>query len=182
MKPREYGMILVALLAVSAALWGWFHPHVVNVPGPRVMEYSTVEVPKPYAVITRQTMTVEKIVVMEKVEIVEKEKWPAWFTGDPNQQLTAIGIVQPWRGKTECASVINVQSGVSQIVIKPLPVPLFGFDNTMRAGFTVGLGYEAHAEWSFARIGSLFVVARGQYAQNGADRAMVAGVGVNYEW
>jgi hypothetical protein len=173
---------IVAVIALSAALWGYYHPQIRNVPGPKVIEYVNAEVPRPYAVITKQTVTVERVVVIEKEKVVTKEKWPDWFTGDKNQQLTAIGLVKPYRGDTECASVINLQSGESQIVTKRLPVPLFGFDNTMRVGATFGLGFEGHAEWSFARVGNFYAIGRGTYAQNGTDKAAVAGIGFNYEW
>lgn len=168
---------LIALVAVCAALWGWYHPK----PSPQgQVEYVEVEVPKPYKVISRQTVTVEVIKVITKTEI--KEKWPDWFKNDPNQQLTAIGIVEPYRGQAECASIINLQTGESRIVSKQLPIPLFGFENTFRAGAIIGHGFAVDAGWTFGRVGNWYGSLEGVVASSEGDTVLVGGVGIQYVW
>jgi hypothetical protein len=168
---KKYAPWALAALMAASSLWAWNHPEIVNVPGPTVTEYQQVEVPKPYRVISKVTVTVTEIKVLEKEKVIEKEKWPEWFSGDPNQQLTAIGLVEPYRGQTECASVINLASGESRIVTKRLPLSVFGFANDLRLG--VGAAYvfdhdglrqqfDFHAGWDFARAGNWYVNAYGE--------------------
>ena len=178
MTFREGLICTIALIAAASAVWGWYHPTVTQ----GETQYVEVEVPKPYKVISKVTVTVTEIKVIEKEKVVEKEKWPAWFTGDPNQQLTAVGLIEPYRGQTECASVINTMTGDSRIVTKRLPVPLFGFENTKRIGVVIGSGFMVHGSWDFARVGNWHVSADGAFASNMGKSAAVAGVGGTYEW
>jgi len=163
----ESFIFIIVLLTLTSAIYGYYHPIEKNVPGDT--QYKEVPVPVPYKVISKITVTVPGVTVYAKPEI--KEVWPDWFTGDPNQQLTAIGLVQPYRGQTECASVINIATGDSRIVTKQLPLSLFGFDNDKWFGFGAayvfdkdGLRnqFDAHAGWSFVRVGNWYVKAYGE--------------------
>ena len=168
----------IAAIALLSALWGWYHPTIRNVPGDT--QYIEVPVPKPYKVISKQTVTVETIRVITKTEITEK--WPDWFTGDPNQQLTAIGVVGPYRGKTQVASVINLGNGESRIVAKRLPIPLLGLDNTMHIGLTIGHGLALDGGWSFFRLGNGYISASGVVASSQGQTVTVVGARFKYEW
>ncbi len=171
-------LLSLVLLALVSAVYGYYHPIERNIPGDP--QYKEVPVPVPYKVISKVTVTVPGITVYAKPEI--KEVWPDWFTGDPNQQLTAIGIVQPYRGQTECASVINVMTGESNIFTKRLPMPLFGFDNTKRIGVVLGYGMLIQGEWSFARVGNIYISANGAFAESAGKSVGVAGLGGTYVW
>ncbi len=176
-KIAAYIPWAIAAIALISALWAWYHPKPSNQGQPQFIE---VPVPKPYAVISKQTVTVEVIKVITKTEI--KEKWPDWFTGDPNQQLTAIGLIEPYRGKTECASIINLGTGESRIVAKQLPVPFFGFDNTKHIGAIIGNGFAVDAGWSFARVGNSYFGIAGAFASAAGQSVSVAGVSMRYEF
>jgi hypothetical protein len=171
-RAVKYLPWLIALIALASALYAWYHPK----PSQQGQtEFVEVPVPKPYKVISKQTVTVEVIKVITKTEI--KEKWPDWFKSDENQQLTAIGIVEPYKGKTECASVISLQTGESRIVTKQLPMPLFGFMNEKELGFRYGTEVDVFGRWTFLRVGSIYLAG---YAQAGSSS--MAQLELSYRW
>jgi hypothetical protein len=175
---RETLIGIVALVAIASALYGYYNPITKQVKGDDM--YYPVEVPKPYKVISKQTVTVEKITVLVKTEI--KEKYPSWFTDDPRQQLTAVGLIEPYKGYTECASVINLASGNSSIIAKKLPVPLFGFENKVRVGGIFGLGTELHANWTFGRVGSFYIAGGVSGIISGVNKATAIGILIDKEF
>ena len=177
-KLRELILLLIAILALSAAVYGYYHPRIIQVQGDT--QFVEVEVPKYYKVVTKETITVKEIQVITKTEV--KEKWPAWFTNDPTKQLTAVGLVTAYKGDTECASVFSTTTGESIIVTKRLPVPMFGFENTGRIGALIGIGQEVHANWTFARAGSFYLTTGGTLIHNGNNNAYAVGIGIDKEF
>lgn len=172
---------VIAFVAILSALWGWYHPQ----PLPQGQtEYVEAEIPETYKDAPKQKMETKEclVTVITKTEYVNK--WPDWFSGDPNQQLTAIGLVKPYKGETECASIINLQTGDSRIVTRQLPVPLFGFENRFRAGGFIGMngGFALDADWTFARGGNWYGSLGGVIASSGGQTVYVPGVGMHYEW
>jgi hypothetical protein len=157
MKTGMVVMSLIATLAVGSALWSWYNPKVEV-----IKEYVNVKVPVPYKVISKVTVTVEKVVVLEKKVVVTKEVWPDWFTKDETKQLTAIGDVPAYKGTTRVASIIDVKTGESQLVQNRLPLPMFSFENEKRIGFRYGStdkGIEVnfYGDWTFFRIGNMYI-------------------------
>ncbi|HAS53452.1 MAG TPA: hypothetical protein DCS42_04595 [Nitrospiraceae bacterium] len=177
-KIKTYTPWVITVIALASALYGYYHPK----PSPQGQkEFVAAEVPKEYKAAPRTKVKTQEclVTVITKTEIVIQEKWPDWFKLDDNLQLTAIGIVKPYKGETECASIINLQTGDSRIVTRQLPVPLLGFENTFYVGGLYGVngGFMVNAGWNFARVGSFYPSVGLAYVQNGDKSAAVAGVG-----
>ncbi|RJP48797.1 MAG: hypothetical protein C4586_08790 [Anaerolineaceae bacterium] len=178
-KVIGYVFGLLVLVIASAALWAWYHPK----PSPQGQpEYVEVPVPKPYKKAPKQKMPTQECLVTVITKTVIEKQWPNWFNNNPNQQLTAIGIIEPYRGKTECASIINLQTGESRIVAKQLPVSLFGFENRIRAGAVMGHGFAVDAGWTFVRVGNWYGSLEGVFASSAGQNVLVGGVGIHGEW
>lgn len=176
-KLLRYGAVITIVIAAASALYSWYNPR--SVPGET--HYREVRVPRAYAVISKQTVTVEVVKVITKTEI--REKWPDWFKTNDNLQLTAIGLVEPYRGRTECASIIDLGTGESRIVTKQLPVPLLGFENRKAIGaLTNGSGFMVHGSWTFARVGNFYPSIGGGFIANRGDSTGIVGAGVTYVW
>jgi hypothetical protein len=163
-KLIPYTLYLIFIIAVGSAVWSWYNPKIISTP-----EYIKVNVPVPYKVISKVTVTVTKVVVMEKQVVVTKEVWPDWFTKDENKQLTAIGDVPPYKGVTRIASIIDTKSGETQLVQNRLPMSLFSFENEKRIGVRYGktdkgTDLNFYADWTFFRVGNIYVAG---YAEAG---------------
>ena len=165
MKPITYILAFVALLAIGSALYSWYNPNVVV-----TREYVEIEVPKPYAVVSTVTKTIKQIVYLDKIKVVEVEKWPDWFTKDDNKQITAVGDVPAYKGTTRVASIIDTSTGKSSLVQNRLPMSLFGFENEKRVGVRYGFtdkgtDFLFYGDWTFFRVGSLYFTG---YAEAGS--------------
>ena len=165
MKKTTIALLVITVLAIASALWSWYNP-----PTHIVKEYVEVKTPVPYRVVSKVTVTVEKIVVLEKKVVLTKEVWPDWFAKDDNKQLTAIGDVTAYRGTTRVASIIDTKTGQSELVQNRLPLPLFSFENEKRIGMRYGIGSDGtelnfYADWTFFRIGNVYIAG---YAEVGS--------------
>ena len=172
-RALNYILGVVLVVAGIAAYKAWIRP-----PLEPTREYIEVEVPKPYAVISKVTVTVEKVVTIEKEKVITVEKWPDWFTKDDNYQLTAIGDVPPYEGITRVASVMDVKTGESRLIQNRQPLSFIEFLNEKEIGMTYGTDIELYGRWTFLRVGSFHAAA---YASANKDKQM-AGLQVSYRW
>jgi hypothetical protein len=178
------GMALLALVAVIAAVVGWYkaqHQPVVS-----TVEY--VEVPKIKTVTKIKTVKVPgptQIVTVEKTVVVEKLKLPEWIKTDENKQVIATAEIQPYEGKTDAVAVLDTKTGESQIVAKQVPLPLLGFENIKEIGLRAGVNLKGGTEtgiygrWSFLRVGSFHVGAYGE-ANTGGDAKAQLEIGYRF--
>jgi hypothetical protein len=162
--------VLVALLltATASALYFWYKKPpatntttYVNVPQIKeVIKIKRVEVPGP-----------ERIVTIEKQTIVEKLGLPEWVRTNADEQAIATAVIEPYKGKTNAVALLNIKTGVGQIIAKQEPIPLFGFVNDREVGIRAGINIKgepettAYGKWSFARIGNVHI---GAYADAGS--------------
>jgi hypothetical protein len=163
------GVLTVLLLtATASALYFWYK----KPPATNTVEY--VKVPEIKEVIKIKRVEVpgpEKIVTIEKQVIVEKLNLPEWIRTDDNLQAIATAAIEPYKGKTNAVALLNVKTGVGQIIAKQEPIPLFGFVNDREVGIRAGVNMEGKPEttvygkWSFVRIGNVHV---GAYADAGS--------------
>jgi hypothetical protein len=176
-QVKNYAIVLLAVVALASMLYAWYKPPKVVTSAPQ-KDFQEASVPKPYAVVTKETVTVETIKVLTKKEVIVKDRWPDWFTSNEAKQVTAIGMVDPYKGKTEVVSVIDIKSGESQIISKRLPLALFAFENEKAIGMRYGTDLIIYGSWTFARVGNMYFAG---YAEAGNGRTFV-GIDGSYRW
>ncbi len=163
---------IIAALALAAALYSWQRP----APAPQ-KEYVTVEVPKEIRVISKQTVTVTQVQVIDKERLVKVREFPAWVRDDAALQVTAVGVVEPYKGRTEIASTLNTKTGESVLVSKRLPLPFLEFMNEKELGFRYGTETDVFGRWTFLRVGSFHLAGYGQ-----AGKSAMAQLELSYRW
>jgi hypothetical protein len=113
----------------------------------------------------------KEIQIVEKKVFIEKMKLPDWVKTDDNLQGIATGVIEPYKGKTNVAALLNMTDGKAQIIAEQQPLSLFGFMNDREIGIRAGINIEGKPEttvygkWSFARIGAIHI---GAYADAGS--------------
>jgi hypothetical protein len=178
MKRAIYILVILVILTMSSAIYGYLHPQIVKlIERVEVDIFHEVKVPKPYVVVSTVTVTVEKVVVIEKEKI--KDRWPDWFVNTPDLQLSAVGLIEPYKGQTECASLFNLGTGESKIVAKKLPMPWAEFKNEWRLGGVVGIDKNMmlSGSWTFGRVGPVETSLNASYISGGEG---IIGVGLTY--
>jgi len=172
------GMALLALVAVIAAVVGWYkaqHQPVVS-----TVEY--VEVPQIKTVTKIKTVKVPgptQIVTVEKTVVVEKLKLPEWIKTDENKQVIATAEVPPYQGTTNTVAVLDTVTGTSQIVAKQVPLSFVAFENEKELGLRAGVGLKnttevgVYGRWTFLRVGNAHLGAYGEANSNGDAKAQV---------
>jgi hypothetical protein len=165
-------IMLLALIVVAAgsAIYAWYKPPsiVTNTEYVKVPEIKTVtkinrvEVPGP-----------TKIVTIEKKVVTEKLKLPDWIKSDANLQIIATAEIPPYKGTTNAVAVLDVKEGDSEIIVKQVPLPLFGFENDREVGIRAGYGIKDATEatiygrWTFMRVGNFHLGAYGESNSQG---------------
>jgi hypothetical protein len=163
------GVLAVLLLtATASALYFWYK----KPPATNTVEY--IKVPEIKEVIKIKRVEVpgpERIVTIDKEVIVERLKLPEWVRTNADEQAIATAVIEPYKGKTNAVALLNIKTGVGQIIAKQEPIPLFGFVNDREVGIRAGINIKgepettAYGKWSFARIGNVHI---GAYADAGS--------------
>ena len=175
-RLREIGLGLVAILALSAAVYSWYRPEkVVNrteyAKAPEIKEtikIQRVEVPGP-----------ERIVTIEKEKVVKELSMPDWIATDKLQQVIATASFPASRSGYNAVALLNTQIGEGQIVAKERPLSLFAFEDYKEAGLRYGLSTqtgqmgELFARWQFLRIGAIHLGAYGEAGSRPEAKAML---------
>ena len=169
MKKLPY---IIAAITIIAAVYAWFKP----LPPPQ-KEYVTIEVPRDIIKIKRVEVPVEKIVVIEKEKLIIKRELPDWLKKEDNVQVTSIGLVQPYRGKTEVLSTINIKTGESTLLQRQLRLSFIQLLNEKEIGVKYGTEFTSFAKYTFLRTGNLYFSG---YAQLG--KTNTAQIEVSYRW
>lgn len=159
LRLSEILIFIVALVAIAAALVGWFRP--VNQPlGPG---YHELPKDSKAAQIPTKEIPVEKIRIIEKPVVVEKLMLPEWVKQDVTKQILATGEVPPYRGTTSVVAVLDTSSGATELIAKQNPLPLFGFEDEKAVGLRYSLlqgdpgsPFDGYARWTFSRVGNFY--------------------------
>ena len=177
------GILSVLLIvAVGSGLYAWFkkpstvtQTEYVKVPEIKIVkEVKRVEVPGP-----------ERIVTLEKEVIVERLHLPEWIKTNKDEQAIATAAIEPYKGKTNAVALLNVKTGVGQIIAKQEPLPLFGFLNEREIGVRAGINIKGepvtsiYGSWDFARIGNVHIGAFADADSLGQAKAQIK---VGYRW
>lgn len=168
---------LLGLLGIASGLWSWYRP----LPPPtEIVKIKEVEK------IKRVTVTVTKVVTIEKWQAVATLKLPDWVSLDSNLQVIAAGRVPPWGGQTEVTALLNTASGEGSLLQRQLRPPLFSLKATEEREIGLALLAQAKGEaliqlqgrWGLLRFGAVHLEAQ---AQADKDR-QAAGASVIYRW
>lgn len=153
-------LAFLLIVATASSLYFWFK----RPPATNTVEY--VKVPEIKVVTKIKRVEVpgpERIVTIEKQTIVEKLGLPDWLRTNADEQAIATAAIEPYKGKTNAVAVLNVKTGVGQIVAKQEPLPLFGFVNDKEIGIRAGMDIKGqvvtsvYGQWDFARVGNVHV-------------------------
>jgi hypothetical protein len=174
-----YGLLALLILAVSSAMYAWFKkPDTVT----------QTEYTKPQKVVTIREVAVpgpKEIVTLDKDVVVKKLALPDWVKNDPNEQATATAVIDSFKGKTNTVALLNVKTGVGQILAKQESLPLFGFLNDREIGIRAGANTKGepvtsiYGQYDFVRVGSVKV---GVYADADSTGQAKAQIGVGFKF
>lgn len=155
-KAREIVLIIIAVVAVSSAVYNWYRPpkeivrdHYETVPVEKVVEkIKRVAVPGP-----KEIITIEK-------EPLAKELGIPWLMdqGNENQQPIANADIPPSEGGTSVVTIMDTATGESKIIAKGKPLSLFDFENKLEWEINYALSTKTSQNanlgfrWGFLRI------------------------------
>ena len=178
------GVLIAALiLAVMSAIYFWYAER--NKPPVSQIEY--IKVPEVKTVTKIQRVEVpgpERIVTIEKPVIIEKLKLPEWVK-DADKQIIATAEIQPHDGKTNTVAVLDIKTGVAEIIAKQEPPAFMAFTNQkefgVRAGYATDRELRAtvYGRWSFARVGKIHL---GVYGEGNSQGDGIAQLEVSYRF
>lgn len=171
MKPtlREIIISAIALLCITSAVYSWYHPKELSVPGPVQWRDVTKNVTNP-AIVECKNDTL--VVTNEEKPIEEQE--------GPKEPIIATGNVPASTGGFELETGLSPSTGVATIYAKPVPRSLFGFEDSKELGIRYnGLQGGLFARWTFFRVGSFYGAL---YGEGATDRHMFAGIEASYRW
>lgn len=181
------GMIIVVLSAVIAfaLIKGWYAG---NSNTPRLPEYASLPAEKPVANLQRRRTAVKEVEVYDKKSVSDVLKLPENISNAPEKEITANAEIPAYKGKTSVISVIDKNTGRSEIVAKQKPLPLFEFLNEKEIGIRYGYQFslaspsmagEIYGRYTFARLGNVHIAAYGVIDNKPTAKAMIEG---SYRW
>lgn len=169
MSLREKVIIGIAIVAISSAVYSWYHPQ--QVPGPG--QWSNVT----------KNVTVAPTVTCQNGTLLVKTPETA-----PNAQegtkepIIVEGHVHGFDLKTG----LSVTTGQATIYAMPTRRPLFGFENGKEIGFRYnGIQANVFGRWTFVRVGNVYGALYGEGATDQFSRTgsrMFAGLELSYRW
>jgi hypothetical protein len=125
--------------------------------------------------------------VHSKQLAVKKMKLPPAVADNPAKQVTATAALKPSPGGYTVASVIDTGTGITELVVKEKPRPLFGFGGTSEIGLLGGVTTRGDSALVFVRqdllrIGNVHVFGAGGAGVMGGDFAWGGFVGASVRW
>ena len=167
-------LLLLASLAAASSVYNWYEgqkkpptPGTWITPKP-IVQIKYIKVPGP-----------KEIQIVEKKVIVEKIKLPDWVKTDDNLQGIATAIIEPYKGKTNVVTLLNMTDGKAQILTEQQPLALFGFVNDREVGIRAGINIKGEPEttvygkWSFVRVGNVHVGVYGDAGSTGTAKVQL---------
>jgi hypothetical protein len=179
-------IVLCCVLAIACASLAYFHfkkPVSVN---PEV--YTPAQEIKQTVKIKRVEVPVEKIVTIEKQVVVEKLKLPDEIGKNPDKQVIATAVVEPYEGKTNAVAIMDTTTGEGSISIKQEPLSTFEFKNQKaigaRAGYVTdkdGIRQQVdfYAHYTFLRVWRVHL---GIYGEVNSRPEGKTAVDISYRW
>ncbi len=159
--PQNLVIIILLCVIVMIAMGIFYLCRKITVKPQVITQVEYREVPKIVEKIKVREVPIEKIVVLDKKD-VEKKIPELAEAVKKNEEITATGVVPPYKGKTDVASVINMDTGESKIIVKQRPLPFIEFlsekEMGVRAGLsTDGMTEDIYTRWTFLRVGKVYI-------------------------
>ena len=184
-KIAGYGVITIAVVAVLSLV---ITASLRFRPKPVITQETFTVAPEPKQTkkIKRVEVPVKKVVALEKTAVVKKLDIPEQAVKGERKQITATASIPPYEGKTTVVSVLDTESGESEIIARQEPLPFA----ELKSRFQVGLNYypfksetlgeyALDANYTFGRISALRGQIKGEVDTKGNWKA---GVRVYAEW
>lgn len=184
---RRTALLVFLILALFAAIWQWAMPKVRTITTAefrrvpeirKVKDVQRVRVPCPE----------QGIVVLDKKEAAQKLSLP-WYLERPlpaaAPQITATADLPETKNGIEAVSVIDLQTGESQIVAREKTAPWFQFRNDGALGLRYGIDQRldyvgnVYGRWDFLRVRDVYLSANGDLSTGGDAKVQL---GVEYRW
>jgi hypothetical protein len=167
---REMVIIAIAFMAVTVALWGWYHPQTVNVPGP--VEYRDI---------TKEVKVEPKVVCKDNtITVVQPETVKQPIEG-PKESVIAEGSVPASNGGFNLVTELSPSTGQATMEAIAIKQPLFGFPNEKEVGVRIGISGDkaVYGDWTLIRVGAIY---GGLYAEIDSKDKASADIEVSYRW
>lgn len=184
---KTVAIIILVFLILAGASWGYFHywktPDLTS-----TEQYTPAPGIKEVVKIKRVEVPVEKIVTIEKEKVVEKLKLPDEIGKNPDKQIVATAVIEPYDGKTNAVAVVDTKTGEGSISVKKEPLPVFEFKNQKelggRFGYSTdekGLKQQAdlYGRWTILRVWRVHL---GLYGEVNSRPEGKTAVDVSYRW
>lgn len=122
-----------------------------------------------------------------KKTAVKKMKLPAAIAENPHKEVTATADLKPTPGGYTVASVIDTTTGVSDIISREKPRPLFGFGGESEIGLLGGITNHGDSALVFVRqdllrVGSVHLFGAGGTGVMGGSFGVGAFIGASMKW
>jgi len=163
-RPNPYFVLCwVFILLLASSIWAWRKNPVTN-------EVFT-EVPKIVTKVkyVRVPVAGGKIQALEKEEVVKQiPGLPETIINDDKIQITSTGKIAPYEGQTHVVNVLDVETGVSNILAKQVPLGFFGLDRNRAVGFRALMHTSGNpqadifVEWGLIRLGRVNIELYGE--------------------
>lgn len=179
-------IVVCCVLAIACASLAYFHfkkPVSVN---PEV--YTPAQEIKQTVKIKRVEVPIEKIVTIEKQVIVEKLKLPDEIGKNPDKQVIATAVVEPYEGKTNAVAIVDTKTGEGSISVKQEPLPVFAFKNEKAVGGRYGYvadkdgmkqQVDFYGHFTFLRVWGVHV---GVYGEVNSKPEGKTALDISYRW
>jgi hypothetical protein len=100
--------------------------------------------------------------------------------GQDERRRAGHSVIEPYKGKTNAVALLNVKTGVGQIIAKQEPIPFLGFVNDREVGIRAGVNIKGepvtsiYGQYDFVRVGSVKIGAYVDADSTGQAKAQVA--------
>lgn len=162
LKGETKAMIVMAVLMLSAMIYGYYHENT------KLPTKTPVVLPTTHAAesVAKDVVTVP-LKVYRKPDIGKKVKLPEGVLDDPHKQIPAVSDVPPSTGGTEVVAIVDTITGDVTLNARAKELPLLGFENQKRIGVGYGIGTEGteakvFCSWTYARVGKVYLSAEGE--------------------
>jgi hypothetical protein len=172
-------MFILLLLAIIAAIWGWYRPPVTI----SKTEFDKVPGIKATANIKKVRIPVKEIVTLDKKTVSEKLKLSEEITKDDKKQIIATAeLEEPSEAKINIVAIMDKTTGESSIIAKQMPLSFFALENKRAVGLRMGYGSAAadktqadiYGRWDVVRVGAIHLGLYGEVTTTGDGKAMLS--------
>ena len=207
---RRTALLVLLVLAVFAALWQYFMPQIRTIESTvfkrvpeirKVVEVQRIRIACPELGI----VVLDKAQAEKKLHLALEDADSTLYAGDGlkanateepgypydnrhltnSYEITATGEIPETRNGAEVMSTIDMNTGVSTIVVREKPTPWFQFRNDGAVGIRYGLDQRLnyigniYGRWDFLRIKDVYISANTDIETGGDAKLQIGG---EYRW